>query len=74
MAGVAQLSIQAGGDTLPESTMISTTAAAGDLNNVAKTIPIKNCCDDYDRITVTNTGTTTVTVGAYPILFISRRS
>lgn len=73
-AGAAQLSIQAGGDTLPESTMISTTAAAGDLNNVAKTIPIKNCCDDYDRITVTNTGTTTVTVGTNPVLFISRRS
>lgn len=74
VAGVAQLSIQAGGDTLPESTMISTTAVAGNLNNVAKTIPVRNCCDDYDRITVTNTGTTTVTIGANPVLFISRRS
>lgn len=74
VVGVAQLAIQAGGDTLPESTMISTTAAAGDLNNVATTIGVRNCCDDYDRITVTNTGTTTVTIGANPVLFVSRRS
>jgi len=72
--GIAQLAIQAGGDTLPESTMISTTAVAGNLNNVAKTIAVRNCCDDYDRITVTNTGTTTVTIGANPVLFVSRRS
>lgn len=74
VAGVAQLSIQLGGDTVNESTMISTTAAAGDLNNVSTAIPVRNCCDDYDRITVTNTGTTTVTVGANPVLFVSRRA
>ena len=55
VAGAAQLSIQLGGDTVNESTMISTTAAAGDLNNVSTAIPVRNCCDDYDRITVTNT-------------------
>lgn len=72
--GAAQLSIRLSGDTLNESTMISTTAAAGNLNSVATAIPVRNCCDDYDRITVTNTGTTTVTVGANPVLFITRRS
>lgn len=70
----AQLSIQLGGITIPESTMISTTAAVGDLNNVATTIPIRNCCCDYDRITVANTGTSTVNVGAGAMLFVRRVS
>ena len=72
--GIAQLSIQIGGDTLNESTMIVTTATANSLNNVATAIPVKNCCDDFDRVTVTNTGSTTVLVGENPVLFISRRS
>ena len=70
----AQLSIQIGGMTIPESTMISQTAAAGDLNNVATTIPIRNCCCDYDRITVVNTGTSTVNVGTGATLFVRRVS
>lgn len=72
--GTAQLSIQIGGDTLNESTMIATTATANSLNNVATAIPVKNCCDDFDRVTVTNTGSTAVLVGENPVLFISRRS
>lgn len=70
----AQLSIQIGGVTIPESTMISETAAAGDLNNVATTILIRNCCCDYDRITVVNTGTSTVNVGTGATLFVRRVS
>lgn len=70
----AQLSIQLGGITIPESTMISTTAAAGDLNNVSTTIPIRNCCCDYDRITVVNTGTSTVNVGKGAMLYVRRVS
>lgn len=70
----AQLSIQIGGDTLNESTMIVTTTTANSLNNVATAIPVKNCCDDFDRVTVTNTGSTAVLVGENPVLFISRRS
>lgn len=69
-----QLSIQLGGDTIIGSTMISETAAVGDLNAVAKTVPVRNCCCDYDRITVVNTGTTAVTVGANSTLFIRRVS
>lgn len=72
--GIAQLSIQIGGDTLNESTMIVTTTTANSLNNVATAVPVKNCCDDFDRVTVTNTGSTAVLVGENPVLFISRRS
>lgn len=69
-----QLSIQVGGETIPSSTMISTTAAVGNLNSVSRVIPIKNSCGDYDRITVVNTGTTNVTVGANSTLFVKRIS
>lgn len=67
-----QLSIQVGGATLQGSLMISTPAAADDLNNVAKTLPVRNCCDDYDRLTVVNTGTVPVTVGAGSIFYVHR--
>lgn len=73
-AGAAQLSIQLGGSTLPETTMITTTAAAGDLNNVSTETRVKNCCGDYDRIVVTNTGTADITVGANTALVVNRVS
>lgn len=69
-----QLSIQIGGDTLPESTMISTTAAVGDLNSVSRVVPVRNTCGDYSRVTIVNTGTVNVTVGANSTLFIKRIS
>lgn len=69
-----QLSIQIGGETIPQSTMISTTATVGNLNSVSRTVPVRNCCCDYDRITVVNTGTTELTVGANSCLFIRRVS
>lgn len=70
----AQLTLMLGGEALSGATMVSTTAAAGDLNAVSKTIPVKNCCCDYDRITVQNTGTSTVTVDAGCSLFVRRVS
>ena len=70
----AQLTIQLGGENLNDGTMISTTSAAGDLNNVSKTIGVRNCCGDYDRITVVNTGTASINVGAGASLFIKRVS
>lgn len=69
-----QLNIQIGGETLPETNMISTTAAAGDLNNVSAKTAIKNCCCDYDRLTVVNTGTVAVNIGAGSSFFIKRVS
>lgn len=67
-----QLSIELGGDTLSNSTMISVSAAAEDLNAVSRTVPVQNTCGDYDRITVVNTGTTDALIGAGSSLFVRR--
>lgn len=69
-----QLSIQVGGSTLPETTAISTPAAVADRNNVARATTFKNCCGDYDRVTVTNTGANSVIVGANSVLRVYRVS
>lgn len=66
-----QLSIQLGGATLPETTMIS---AASGFNNVSRTTLVGNSCGDYSRITVVNTGTIPVVVGANSSLTIIRES
>lgn len=71
-AGAVQISMQLGGATLPETTMISTTAAAGDLNNVSTETRVKICCGDFDRLTIVNTGTTELTVGANTALVVNR--
>lgn len=62
--GPAQVSMQVGGSTLPETTRIAQTAAAGDLNSVSADTSYHNCCCDFDRVTITNTGTAAITVGA----------
>lgn len=74
VAGPVQLVIELGGDPLTETTMISTPSTVGDLNNVASGTYVRNCCGDYDRITVTNNGTSDVVVGANSVLKIGRRS
>ena len=66
-----QLAIELGGDPLLETTMISIPGAVGDLNSVYRATYVKNCCCDYDRITVTNTGTSDVVVGANAELTIA---
>lgn len=70
-AGAAQLDIESNGSPLVETTMISTTAAVGDLNNVAKCTAINTCCCGPESITIVNTGETTVVVED-PSLFIKR--
>lgn len=70
--GPVQLSLQIGGETLNETTMISTPAATGNVNNIATKTAVKNCCGDYDRITVTNTGTNPIVVEPNSDLFIKR--
>lgn len=71
-----QLSIQVNGATLPNTTAISTTAAAGDLNNVSRETLFRafafGGCGGSFTVTVTNTGTTDVTVGANSYLKIAR--
>jgi len=69
---VLQLSVQTGGETVTGSTMVSTPATAGVYNAIAVDIPIANCCCDYDRITITNTGTTSVVIDANAQLFVKR--
>lgn len=72
--GIAEIAIQVGGETLPETRMVSETAAAGGVNNVSAKTAFKNCCCDYDRVTVTNTGTSTINIDENPCLFIKRLS
>ena len=46
-------------------------AAAGDVNNVAKTTAVQTCCCGPETVTIVNTGATTVIV-ENPSLFIKR--
>lgn len=73
-ATTATLNVALGGESLPETTMISETSTAGELNNVSAVTAIKNCCCDYDRVTVVNTGVNPVTIGAGPCFYIKRVS
>ena len=69
----AQFAISIDGSPLLETTVISTTAAAGDLNNVSSGTLLKTCCcAGCESVTVTNTGTTTVNIGSNPCLRIKR--
>lgn len=63
-AGTAQLSIALSGAPYAPSVVLSETSTAGNLNAVEKTFWVDNCCGDYSRLTVVNTGTTSVTIGA----------
>lgn len=69
-----QLAISLGGSPLPETTMISTPAATTDRNNVATSTRLRNCCGDYDRVSVTNTGTVPVIVAPNSSFIVERRS
>lgn len=67
-----QLAIAIGGSPLVETTMNSTPATAGVLNNIGTgTYVVVGCCD-LDRITVTNTGTVPVNLAANANLRIRR--
>ena len=69
----AQLAISIDTSPLLETTMISTTAEVGDLNNVSAGTIIKTCCCiASNAITVVNTGSTTVNLGANPCLRVKR--
>lgn len=69
-----QLAFSLGGAVLAETTMISTPSAADAFNNVHRGTYIRNCCGDYDRVTIINTGTVAVTVGANPVFRVKRVS
>lgn len=70
--GTVQLQMEAGGEVLPETTMIVTEDTVGSLENVSVTTLIRNCCGDYDRITITNTGTIAAVIDANSAFFAKR--
>ena len=71
----AQLTIMMDGSPLLETTVKSTMAAVGDLNNVATGTYIKTCCcSSANAVTVVNTGSTTVNLDANPLLKIKRNA
>ena len=71
----AQLAIALDNSPLLETTMISTTAAVGDVNNVATGTFVKTCCcPAANAITIVNTGSTTVIIDANPLLKIKRNA
>ncbi len=70
--GAAQIAVSFDGSPLLETTMISQTSAAGDLNNVNRETAVNTCCCAGGAITVVNTGTTEINLGANPVLYIRR--
>ena len=72
-ASDAQIALELDGSPLLETTMISVTTTAGDLNKVSCDTAVKTCgCGGANSITVVNTGTTTVNIGANACLFVKR--
>lgn len=69
-----QLAIALGGFPMAETVMVSTPSAANAYNNVSTGTYIRNCCGDFDRITVMNSGTVPVLLSANMNLRIERRS
>lgn len=63
-AAPVQLAIEIGGAPLAETTMVSTPAAVGDLNNVATATYVQASRGLGNSITVTNTGTNPIVIGA----------
>lgn len=69
----ANLSVALGGEAIPWTRMTATIEAATDVYNVGIGFPLKQCCCDFDRVSVINSGSTAVNVGAYPMLAIDKR-
>lgn len=71
-ATAISLSVELGGEPLPGGEMITTSTAADEINSVSITIPVRNCCGDFDRITIVNTGSTGITLQPNSLLYIKR--
>lgn len=67
-----QLGIALSGVVMPISIAIEAPATAGTLTNMTRTIPVNNCCCDFDRITLVNSGTNPINLGPNPMLYIRR--
>lgn len=70
--GSAEMAVMAGGGQLPETTMISTPAAANDVNTVFCATAFKPCGCCGEMLTIQNIGTVPVTVSPNSTLFIKR--
>ena len=71
-AGTAQLAIETGGVVDPAGTILSQTATAGAANAVERTLYEVNCCGDYSRVTVVNTGTVPVLIEPGAVLSVRK--
>lgn len=71
-AGTAQLAIALDGEPLLETTMINSIGTAGDPDNAATATLVRTGCGCCGRVSVTNTGTTSVIVSANPSFFVKR--
>jgi hypothetical protein len=71
-AGDAQIGISLNNSPLKETVGMVVTATAGDLENVSGSTYIKTCCCENDTILLTNTGTTSINIGANPRFSIKR--
>ena len=67
-----QLAVNLGGETIPYSTGIYTPAAANAVGQITIILPLKQCCCDFDRVTVTNTGTNPIIISANPTFYIKK--
>lgn len=74
VAGPVQLSITVDGEAAPGGTMINTPSTVGNVNNIAKTIPVQGCgrCG-MPKVTITNKGTNPVILQAGSSLYIRPR-
>lgn len=69
-----QLSLTVAGSPLLGTAMDAKPVAVGDLWNVSAGTFVRDCCGDANRVSVTNTGTTPITVAANSSFRASRRS
>lgn len=69
----ANLAVALCGEAIPWTTMVATIVADTDVHNVGIGFPLKQCCTDFDRVSIINTGSTAINVSAYPMLAIDKR-
>lgn len=67
----AQLTMFLNGSPMEETRMVSTTAAVGDVNNVACETGVRTCGCGPETLTIVNDGETTIVV-EQPLLDIKR--
>lgn len=68
----AQLNVAYDQTPLLETTAISMTTTAGDLNNVSTGTSVRNECCCCGRVSVVNTGTEAINIGANPKFKVNR--